>query len=682
MNQRTLGDLRASLSRVAGIEPLAGRFREWQRARLRTSTTLATTLANRLTIEPLEPRLLLSADAPPVEGRIDVAGEADSFIVKISTPSKYVFDSLTDSAAISWNLADPSGQVIANRTFGASDARDFTGAPVLDLAIGEYTLSIDGSADATGNYAFRLLDLADAKPLTLGERIAANNPGKQTDLYSFDVTAGQSFYFDAQSLTGGDASWRLLGPDGEQVRAPANISDSGVFSLGRTGKYTLSLEARDSNATAIDYAFTLSRVTQQIAPLVLGQTLVGEIDLAGNTDSYDFTLAANARVVFDTLLNSGLRWTLTGPRGQVVANRSLASSDTNGGDPVLDLVAGSYRLTIAGDSDAKGTYAFRLLDAASALPTAYGTSISATIGNGEFSAQRPRGAGAPLVGSSAANRSWVVERIADLTVADTAVHRPEQITVEAWLLGNGADFYEGAVTKISDASWGDGYGLVRTGDTVRFFVNSWSGSFVEFAVDGSEWHHVAGTYDGAALKLYVDGVMVAERAYAEAIRHTTNALSFGGAPGGDYRWNGSIDEARLWNVARTAEQIAATWQVPLSGSETGLIGYWPFDEESGSVAADLSPTAAMATLRSPPGTETRIYSFAASKGERVYLDVLSYAGAGVYARVLDPAGRQIFASTFLGDIDLASLPMDGTYTLLIEGYPYNEQSVQFSAVLH
>ncbi|OZA70315.1 MAG: hypothetical protein B7X78_02880, partial [Sphingomonadales bacterium 39-62-4] len=122
--------------------------------------------------------------------------------------------------------------------------------------------------------------------------------------------------------------------------------------------------------------------------------------------------------------------------------------------------------------------------------------------------------------------------------------------------------------------------------------------------------------------------------------------------------------------------------VPLSGNETGLIGYWPFDEENGPLAADLSPTAAMATLRSAPATETRLYSFAASKGERVFFDVLSYTGASLHIRVLDPAGRQIRTSTGLIDLDLSDLPMDGTYTLAIEGYLYNELGAQFSAVLH
>jgi hypothetical protein len=58
----------------------------------------------------------------------------------------------------------------------------------------------------------------------------------------------------------------------------------------------------------------------------------------------------------------------------------------------------------------------------------------------------------------------------------------------------------------------------------------------------------------------------------------------------------TFDEVRIWNVARTPDQIAADRARRLAGSEAGLVGYWRFDENGGTTAHDASPSGADATL--------------------------------------------------------------------------------------
>jgi hypothetical protein len=53
-------------------------------------------------------------------------------------------------------------------------------------------------------------------------------------------------------------------------------------------------------------------------------------------------------------------------------------------------------------------------------------------------------------------------------------------------------------------------------------------------------------------------------------------------------FKGSIDNLRLWNIARTDEQIAEFRTLPLEGTEEGLIGYWKFDDGCNQFACDLS----------------------------------------------------------------------------------------------
>jgi len=56
-------------------------------------------------------------------------------------------------------LEGPRGQEVVNRSFTADS---YSADPVVDLVPGDYMMTVDGSGDATGPYAFRLLDLAAA----------------------------------------------------------------------------------------------------------------------------------------------------------------------------------------------------------------------------------------------------------------------------------------------------------------------------------------------------------------------------------------------------------------------------------------------------------------------------------------------------------------------------------------
>src|SRR4029077_18000384 len=65
---------------------------------------------------------------------------------------------------------------------------------------------------------------------------------------------------------------------------------------------------------------------------------------------------------------------------------------------------------------------------------------------------------------------------------------------------------------------------------------------------------------------------------------------------------GLIDEVRVWNIARSAAQIAATMRQRLAGNETGLVGYWRFDDVGGTTALDSSPRNAVTTFSGTPSS--------------------------------------------------------------------------------
>lgn len=100
----------------------------------------------------------------------------------------------------------------------------------------------------------------------------------------------------------------------------------------------------------------------------------------------------------------------------------------------------------------------------------------------------------------------------------------------------------------------------------------------------NEWQHVASVYDGSEIRLYRNGTLIASEAHAGNVSDIDVLLI--GIWTTSFR--GQIDEFRVWNVARTARQIDSTMNDLLAGSESGLVGYWRFDEGSGQTVTDLS----------------------------------------------------------------------------------------------
>jgi hypothetical protein len=78
---------------------------------------------------------------------------------------------------------------------------------------------------------------------------------------------------------------------------------------------------------------------------------------------------------------------------------------------------------------------------------------------------------------------------------------------------------------------------------------------VAIVVDG-EWHHVATTYDGRVMYLYIDGELDAEMATtAEPILHDDPLVIGGDDRGAGVQVNGSVDEVGLFNRALSEEDV-------------------------------------------------------------------------------------------------------------------------------
>jgi len=322
-----------------------------------------------------------------VAGNIAQPGQTQVHQFTLLNPAVLFFDSLTNNG-LTWTLRGRNGAIVS-RTFNGSDSADAVAR--LALLADNYEIVVTASGNTTDGYAFRLLDTASAVAFTPGTLVnGALTPGISTALYRFNATAGERFYYDGLPLSGFTATpyVRCYSPLANSLFITAVSSDVQVFTAPQTGTYLLAIEGRYSDtSTNGNFGFNLQPVVDFTNSLTLGNTISNLITVPGQRQFHPFTLATATRVFFDSLTNSSLQWTLTGPTG-LIATRTFNGTDSADNFSVFDLPAGDYLITVDGSSATIGGYAFRLLDAASASPLTFSVTNTVTLAPGNSTTLR------------------------------------------------------------------------------------------------------------------------------------------------------------------------------------------------------------------------------------------------------------------------------------------------------
>ena len=181
---------------------------------------------------------------------------------------------------------------------------------------------------------------------------------------------------------------------------------------------------------------------------------------------------------------------------------------------------------------------------------------------------------------------------------DPALNPANALTVEAWVKPDSIILLP---TIISNEEWlnSDNGFILRIENsnlisTPQFQIGTTSGwqnvSAPSGSIPLSTWTHIAGTFDGSNIKIFINGIEAASTAFIGSLQASTVDLRIGGHyyVYNNRQWNGVIDEVRLWNIARTATEIFENMENPLSGSEPGLVGLWRMEEGSGYTTADFT----------------------------------------------------------------------------------------------
>jgi hypothetical protein len=144
---------------------------------------------------------------------------------------------------------------------------------------------------------------------------------------------------------------------------------------------------------------------------------------------------------------------------------------------------------------------------------------------------------------------------------------------------------QGFMGKNRDNTGGLGYffGMISGNLTVLLNNNVTNvGAVSTTLVPLNTWSHVAATYDGTTIRMYLNGTQVFTQALSGfSCANSTQPLYIGGtgtAGASTWLFQGSMDEARIWNTTRSAAQIANNYNCPLTGSESGLVTYHKFNQ--------------------------------------------------------------------------------------------------------
>lgn len=98
-------------------------------------------------------------------------------------------------------------------------------------------------------------------------------------------------------------------------------------------------------------------------------------------------------------------------------------------------------------------------------------------------------------------------------------------------------------------------------------------------LNDDEWHHVAFVKDGVNLYLYIDGSFDGTAIdYTTASTENNSPLFLGRRGTGINKWQGHMDDLRIWNVARSETEIENNIGTMFTGSEAGLVSCFSFNE--------------------------------------------------------------------------------------------------------
>lgn len=184
------------------------------------------------------------------------------------------------------------------------------------------------------------------------------------------------------------------------------------------------------------------------------------------------------------------------------------------------------------------------------------------------------------------------------------------VTLEGWVKVNAFKTGFPYISSVIGIEGGDNNSaMLRFGDgnvannKLQFILSFGSAQVKLNSVAGlntNTWYHIAATYDGSSMKIYINGIL--DTSAPAAGNFTANGILYLAKNGDNSRiLNGFLDEFRVWKKALTAAEILAN-NCNVSANASGLEANWKMNEGSGNGALDTTTNTHFAILTNMSNT--------------------------------------------------------------------------------
>ncbi|HOR06246.1 MAG TPA: LamG domain-containing protein, partial [Candidatus Dojkabacteria bacterium] len=95
----------------------------------------------------------------------------------------------------------------------------------------------------------------------------------------------------------------------------------------------------------------------------------------------------------------------------------------------------------------------------------------------------------------------------------------------------------------------------------KIYMGVWNGGQCSVFPTVGAWNHVVSTYDGTTIKCYLNGSLISSA--SATLNLSSTAFKIAQVQISEAYFNGSIDEIRISNIARTADEIRQAYEVNL-----------------------------------------------------------------------------------------------------------------------
>ena len=510
--------------------------------------------------------------AATTSGTLTVARAAPTYQSVSQVAKTYGVDSTFSLTAVMSGKSNSTGAY----TFTSDSSAVTVSGSVATIQV--YTpeaITITASQDASGNYA------ASSKTFTV--LVGRGTPTYQTVSQvakTYGVDASFSLTDVMSGKSNSDGAYTFSGGSGV-----ISISSGVATILAYTPEAIILTASQDASGNYASSTKTFTLLVSRGPPTYLSISQV--------TKTYGVDASFSMTEVMAGKSNSNGAYTFSSASGAVSISGAV----------VTILAYTPYAITIVASQAADGNYAassanVSLLVGPGAPTLSNFNNVNKIYGNSPFVITPPTSNSSGAFTYTSSNTSVATITSINSTSLDfdgvndnvtvANIGTITNLTVELWMyntdISNGSRYSQLISRGANGMSWDWSLYLIPPDAGYPMNTLRWVGpgeTIIHSNIIAlNTWTHIAVTCNNSQTKIYINGALVHTQSTTNAMTNKTSSIMFGNDVSLTRPYKGRLSDVRIWNVIRTASEIANNYQQTLVGNETGLIGNWTLNQGS------------------------------------------------------------------------------------------------------